>query len=414
MFYNQNKNTIIKSLLISALLLFVLGQLIQNMVVYSLLVIVVFVSLTFYFVNKVNVMLKKSQQTRSIEIQRQSTDFNLVLEQLKTLITYLPYPMVLFNQEGEIELKNKSFELLLNDSYNENLTITSKNIPFPLKKLLNDGYLNEEPLTKTINLNTIDFQCISIPVVQDRRYKGSLLVMHDVTKLLYQEKVQKRFIADASHELKTPITAIKGMVEILARPGFDDDETRNDFIEQIKVENERLENIVNDLLFLSKLNSKTILLNKQPLDVYALVSESLRTFKLALSDKSISVKIINTNKSPIIADASSLNTIFNNLIDNVCNYSRASQLTIEIYETVTDIIITFFDDGMGIESEVMPRIFERFFRIDDARHWETGGSGLGLSITKELVEAHGGRVGLESSLNEFTRFTITFPKLTKS
>jgi two-component system phosphate regulon sensor histidine kinase PhoR len=414
MFYKQNKRMIHYLLIGIPFILFLLGQIMDSIFIYSLLAIGLFLISIALLLFRMNKMLSHKETQHTTQTQNQSRQLELVVEQLRTLITFLPYPMILVDQQGTIELKNNSFELLLNDSSEDTLTITSTNIPFPIKRLLNDSYLNEESVTKTIALNTVEYQCISIPITQDSRYKGSLIVMQDITKLLYQERVQKRFVADASHELKTPITAIKGMVEILMRPEFDDQKTQKDFMEQISAETERLEIIVNDLLYLSKLNSKTILLNKQPLDVYSIVSESLRTFKVIINQKNIDVEIINDNKEPLIADPTSLTTIFNNLIDNVCSYSQASKLTIYIDADNKDKIIRVEDNGVGIEEEDFTRIFERFYRVDDARNRSTGGSGLGLSIVKELVEAHGGSVRVESTKNEFTRFIITLPKLTKS
>lgn len=414
MYYKQNKRAIYNGLIGVSFVLFLLGQVISDNILFSIFVIIIFVVCGIAIVHKMNQILSQKEQEIVLEKQSQSRQFGLVLAQLRTLITYLPYPMVLVDQTGNIELRNDSFELLLNDANTDELTITSKNIPFPLKRLLNDGYLNEESVTKVITLNTLEYQCISIPVLQKNRYKGSLIVMHDITKLLYQEKVQKRFVADASHELKSPITAIKGMVEILTRQDFDDDITEQDFMEQIKVETERLEVIVNNLLFLSKLNSKTILLNKQPLDIYSVVAECLRTFKLQINEKKIDVEITKTSQEPLIADAASLTTIFNNLIDNVCMYSEASKLVISIDDNTQEKVIKFCDNGIGIHEEDFTRIFERFYRVDDARNRATGGSGLGLNIVKELVEAHGGSIEVESVQNEFTRFIVKLPKLTKS
>src|SRR5690554_4668444 len=414
MFYKQNKKLMNGFIVGLAVGIVLIDGFVNNPVARGLTLLLFVLIMIVFLISTVNKDIENLRLEHSLEKQNQVRSMDLVKKQLETLVTYLPYPMVLMDQDGEIELTNDSFELMMHDKKVETKSISSKNIPFMLKRVLNDIYLNEEPVTTNIAINAMDFQVVSIPIIQAKRYKGSLVVLHDITKLLYQERVQKRFVADASHELKTPITAIKGMVEILNRDDFNDKKTEREFLDQIKHETDRLEMIVKDLLYLSKLSNQTILLNKQPLDLHAIVSESIKTLKLKLTDKNINVKIQDIDNDPLIADSTSLLEIFTNLIDNVCSYSKASQLEITIDGNDKEKIVHVQDNGIGIKEEDLPQIFDRFYRVDDDRNRNSGGSGLGLSIVKELVNAHGGEISVDSKVDEYTRFTITLPKLTKS
>ena len=414
MFYKQNKKLVTWFMVALAVGIVLIDGFINNPIARGLTLLLFVLIMIVFFISTINKDMERVSLECDLEKQNQLKSIDLVRAKLETLITYLPFPMVLINQDGEIELSNDSFTLLMNESNDQLKSINSKGIPFMIKRVLNDIYLNEESLTTNISLNAMDYQCVSIPIIQSRRYKGSLVVFSDITKLLYQERVQKRFVADASHELKTPITAIKGMIEILTREDFNDEKTEKEFLDQIKHETERLELIVKDLLYLSKLSNQTILLNKQPLDVKAIVSEAIKTLKLKLADKNIRVNIQELDKEPLLADSTSLLTVFSNLIDNVCSYSNASQLDIIIDGNQKNKIITLKDNGIGISAEDITQIFDRFYRVDDDRNRNSGGSGLGLSIVKELIGVHNGNVEVQSEVDEYTQFVITLPKLTKS
>ena len=414
MFYKQNKKLVTWFMVALAVGIVLIDGFINNPIARGLTLLLFVLIMIVFFISTINKDMERVSLECDLEKQNQLKSIDLVRAKLETLITYLPFPMVLINQDGEIELSNDSFTLLMNESNDQLKSINSKGIPFMIKRVLNDIYLNEESLTTNISLNAMDYQCVSIPIIQSRRYKGSLVVFSDITKLLYQERVQKRFVADASHELKTPITAIKGMIEILTREDFNDEKTEKEFLDQIKHETERLELIVKDLLYLSKLSNQTILLNKQPLDVKAIVSEAIKTLKLKLADKNIRVNIQELDKEPLLADSTSLLTVFSNLIDNVCSYSNASQLDIIIDGNQKNKIITLKDNGIGISAEDITQIFDRFYRVDDDRNRNSGGSGLGLSIVKELIGVHNGNVEVQSVVDEYTQFVITLPKLTKS
>lgn len=194
------------------------------------------------------------QETQEANVRADDTHDKLV-----HLINAIPSPLVYINQRGDFEVSNENFDNLM-DLSQQNVYDVS--IDSPLRQTLLDAFLNEKQFVRQFNYKDIDFQVLSIPVINEGRYNGCILIFQDVTRIVEGEKMQKRFIADASHELRTPITAIKGMTEILNREGFNDPDTAKEFSLQIGKENRRLEQIVDDLLLQSRLKSNKVYLDK--------------------------------------------------------------------------------------------------------------------------------------------------------
>lgn len=364
-------------------------------------------------VQALNQQNQKQQQLYTIRQQSDDRLIALLRKQNESIITYLPYPLLMIDAYGKIELTNDSFKNLL-DHKQDSLTIRSESIPYPIRKMINEVYLNEHAITTNIHVNDIDYLCSSTPIKQKGRYQGCLVVLQDITKLLVQEKNQKRFVADASHELKTPITAIKGMIEILTRKQEVDEETRKEFLEQVKIQTDRLQTIVADLLYLSKLSNQRIYLQKQPVDIVGIIKEVEKTFALALKENNLKLKINVKESSIVYGDAHALMTVLSNLIDNAIHYSKDNVIEITIDESNQQHIITIKDYGIGIAKEDLPYVFDRFYRVFNDRNRTTGGSGLGLAITKEIIDAHLGDITIESEINQGSSFIFTLPKLTKS
>ncbi len=413
MFFKQNRKQVISSVLLVLVLALVGDRLITVPWVWLVFLLALLIGIIAYLIVLFDHHTYQLERTHHQEITFKDRSQALMKQRFETLITYLPYPLVLIDQYGNILLTNDTFKLLLQNE-DDQLTIRSKAIPLLLRRLLNDIYLNERSMTTTLTLSQTDYQVVSIPIVQNDRYQGCLVVLQDITRLLHQERIQKRFLADASHELKTPITAIKGMVEILNRKGFNDDDTRNEFTHQIAIETDRLNTIVKDLLYLSKLSNQTVLLNKQPLDMHAVVMEAVQSLRLKITEKNMDVEVFHDDQDPVLADPSSMLTVLINLIDNAITYSGSKKLIVHIKGNDTQKIIEVTDFGIGIKKKDLPHIFERFYRVDDDRNRQSGGSGLGLSIVKELIEAHQGTIEASSTTDQQTTFTITLSKLTKT
>lgn len=254
------------------------------------------------------------------------------------------------------------------------------------------------------------FQANVSPILENKAIKGCILVIHDITELRRLENIRRDFVANVSHELKTPLTSIKGFVETLREGALEDKENASHFLKIIEEHTIRLDNLINDLLALSYLESTQAALRKEDFNLRLLTDKVVQGFGSQLKKKSLSVKN-EVSDLDVRADYAKIEQVLTNLIDNATKFNRDGG-SIRVYHQdlkgMLKIIIE--DTGFGIPLKDIPRIFERFYRVDKARSRELGGTGLGLSIVKHIVELHAGSVGVESSEGSGSRFWFTLPK----
>lgn len=260
------------------------------------------------------------------------------------------------------------------------------------------------PVQKTFQIN-------ASPIFERNRIHGCLLVIHDITEIRRLEAIRKDFVANVSHELKTPLTSIKGFVETLIEGALEDKENSRHFLRIIEEHVTRIDNLVNDLLDLSYFESKAVRLQKQPLDIKELVDGALAGFKSQLKKSSISARNELPAGLSMTLNRDKMRQVFTNLIDNAIKFNRENG-TVRIYsrDLGAQVEIAVEDSGIGISPKDIPRIFERFYRVDKARSRELGGTGLGLSIVKHIIELHGGSVGVESTEGLGSKFYFFLPK----
>jgi two-component system phosphate regulon sensor histidine kinase PhoR len=241
--------------------------------------------------------------------------------------------------------------------------------------------------------------------------RGAIAVFHDISRLKELEKVRQDFVANVSHELRTPLTTIKGYTETLL-DGALREEVAPQFLQVIQKHADRLAKIVEDLLTLSKVESKEFQLKKEKLHLSELIDDVLEFVKEVAEKKKISIDTVPVPPSLTIeGDRNILEQVLFNLLDNAIKYGReGGKITLSaVQKNQSEIEISIRDNGIGIPKEDLPRIFERFYRVDKGRSQELGGTGLGLSIVKHLIQAHGGRVWAESRLGEGSTFYFTLP-----
>jgi two-component system phosphate regulon sensor histidine kinase PhoR len=241
---------------------------------------------------------------------------------------------------------------------------------------------------------------------------GAIAVFHDITRLKRLEKVRQDFVANVSHELRTPLTTIKGYAETLLDGALKED-VAFQFVQVIDRHADRLTKIVEDLLTLSKIESKEFNLKPERLLISELIDGTLDIIKEEAGKKGVSISWNeSTLSSFIFGDRKGLEQVLINLLDNAIKYGReGGNIIISVSENPNaEIQISVRDDGIGIPKEDLPRIFERFYRVDKGRSKELGGTGLGLSIVKHIVQAHGGRVWVESQPGKGSTFYFTLPK----
>ena len=241
---------------------------------------------------------------------------------------------------------------------------------------------------------------------------GGLIVLNDITRPKALENIRREFVANVSHELKTPITAIHGFVETLREGALDDRHKAHEFLDIIMKHTDRLNTIIEDLLNLSRIERDyekgEIRLEKS--SIREILKEAISLCQNKASEKKIELTLTADSKIKTNINGPLLTQAIVNLIDNAIKYSpEKSRVSVRAIEKPGQVLIHVEDNGIGIPQTDIPRIFERFYRVDKARSRQLGGTGLGLSIAKHIVQAHGGTVSVESQLEEGSLFTLILP-----
>lgn len=243
----------------------------------------------------------------------------------------------------------------------------------------------------------------------------ALLLLHDISGLKKLEQIRREFVANVSHELKTPLTAIQSAVEALLGGALSDREHGRAFVEAVRQESLRLQRLVEDLLALAQLEAVPAGGRRQPLQLRSFLEQQLARFRRVAETAQVRLRLsLEEAPDSIPADRTQLAQAVGNLLDNAIQYNRPGGEVILRAAPDPDggtVRIEVEDTGIGIPAEDLPRVFERFYRIDKARSRRTGGTGLGLSIVKHVAEAHGGSVRAESALGQGSRFTLILPTL---
>jgi two-component system phosphate regulon sensor histidine kinase PhoR len=297
-------------------------------------------------------------------------------------------------------IRNAELEEAIREAIQE-----GKNSAFELTFPLSGG--------KTLEVNVVGISPSREEIGKEaEKVKGAIAVFHDISRLKELEKVRQDFVANVSHELRTPLTTIKGYTETLL-DGALKEEVAPQFLQVIQKHADRLTKIVEDLLTLSKIESKEFYLKLERLPFSELIDDVLDFIKEAAGKKKISIsRSIVPSSLEVMGDRSYLEQVFINLLDNGIKYTHpGGEISISALENEQgEIQVVVKDNGMGIPKEDLSRIFERFYRVDKGRSQELGGTGLGLSIVKHIVQAHGGRVWVESQIGNGSAFYFTLPK----
>ncbi len=248
------------------------------------------------------------------------------------------------------------------------------------------------------------------PVFTGGRVSGCMVLMRDVTEARRLDATRRDFVANVSHELKTPLTAIKGSAETLLDGALEDREHGPQFARSIYEQASRLDNIVSDLLKLSSLESPQAAVRKERVELRMFADSVIKSLAPAFAPRKAEV----TNEIPAglcaQADPEKLKQVLINLLDNAVKFcAGAPKVSLTAEELPSAVRVTVTDNGIGIPASHLPRVFERFYRVDKARSREMGGTGLGLSIVRHVVELHGGSVGAESAEGAGSRFWFTLP-----
>ncbi len=239
---------------------------------------------------------------------------------------------------------------------------------------------------------------------------GAVAVMHDQTEIERVEKTRRDFIANVSHELRTPLTSIQGYAETVLETEHLSPTTR-EFVEIIRKNATRMARLTEDLLVLARVESGEQSFRLEAATPQELLDEAVKTFREIADGRGIHLAVMNTSSSGVLVDRDAIHQVFGNLIDNAMKYGEEGRkILIGACDAEDGVQFYVRDFGAGISSEHLPRLFERFYRVDKARSRESGGTGLGLAIAKHVVRAHGGTIRAESELNHGSTFYFTLPR----
>jgi two-component system, OmpR family, phosphate regulon sensor histidine kinase PhoR len=255
------------------------------------------------------------------------------------------------------------------------------------------------------------FFAATVAAVRAGDTSGAVVVLHDITELRKLERVRRDFVANVSHEFKTPLTAIQGFSETLLAGAIDDPQNRERFLGIILEHSRRLARLTDDLLKLSKMDADRLEVEIRSVSVAELIESCLETAQHRASEKDLQITVEEPNDLPAIAgDRRRLAEVLQNLLDNAIQYTLpGGRIVVRAELRDLDVIFTVSDTGIGIPKVDQSRIFERFYRVDAARSREAGGTGLGLAIAKHLVEVHGGRIWVDSEIGQGSHFHFSVP-----
>src|SRR5690625_2456212 len=339
-------------------------------------------------------------------------------EQLSTVIENSESGLVFIDEKGYIHVVNRKFTSMFGKSSIDYIghlyydVLENEQIHHTVQEtILYEKHVKH--LFSVINEEEkVYLEIVGAPIFNERNmFKGAVLVIYDITEFKNLEVMRKDFVANVSHELKTPITSIKGFAETLLDGAGDDPNARNQFLNIIFDESNRIQLLIEDLLILSRLEKDGAVLTIAPIHVDFLIDEILPIVEQQASDKNITVHSDVEQGIVFQADEEKIKQILLNLLMNAIGYTaEKGTITLTISDVGERVRFTVSDSGIGIAKENLPRIFERFYRVDKARSRDTGGTGLGLAIVKHIVEIHEGEINVDSEIDKGTTFTVYIPK----
>ncbi len=327
---------------------------------------------------------------------------------------------------GVIFIDNKSYITLINREYKRLFKVDPVHFMFrvyhdviqfeEIISLIEEIFRTEKSTKRQMELPLENeprhFEVYGAPIIGNHdEWNGILLIFHDITELKRLEQIRKDFVANVSHELKTPITSIKGFSETLLDGALYDEETLRSFLTIILNESNRLQLLIQELLHLSKMEQQVIELQCEEFDLIVLLEEIGMMLSTRMQAKQITFEMDVPAKAIVEGEVSRIKQVFINLLSNAVNYtSVGGKVAVSVTEEKDVVTVAIQDTGIGIENKELSRIFERFYRVDKARSRDSGGTGLGLSIVKHIIEIHHGKVNVNSTVGVGTTFTVMLNK----
>ena len=343
--------------------------------------------------------------------------------QLRELVCGMPEPIMLLDRSEKIVLANSSAETLFGAElagvplvrimrWPEVLSITSA--------ALEDRQMGEA-VFQTTDSAQITYRVVVHPITlqEDETGPAVILSLRDVSHIEEAERMRSDFVANVSHELRSPLTALSGFIETLKGPASDDEEARERFLDIMEREAGRMDRLIDDLLSLSKIEVNRHIRPDEKVDLTALIRDVRDGIghRVAKRNTVVDYELLD-HPVPVLGDSDQLTQVVHNLIENAIKYAgeapvRVEQSLLDSWPGVQGKVVRFevIDQGSGIAPEHLPRLTERFYRVDIGRSRGAGGTGLGLAIVKHIVNRHRGRLEIQSKLSEGSRFRVILPRI---
>lgn len=364
-------------------------------------------------------MLSTSINILARNLQEMENSSEMQQDRLSTLIENIGSGVLLIDSKGYITLMNKTYKQLFNVSPTQFLyRLYYEALPFKdVILLIEEIFMTEKSIKKqmflSLQIERKHFEVYGAPIIGNTdEWKGIVLVFHDISELKKLEQMRKDFVANVSHELRTPVTSIKGFSETLLDGDLKNEKTIRDFLTIILNESDRLQTLIQELLELSKIEKSEFKISITKLDLNNLLSETCSIFEQKANKRGIKFHLEEAKQPVIIeGDPYRLKQVFINLISNAINYTQTGgKVEVIVSENDRFVSVEVKDTGIGIEKKEIPRIFERFYRVNRDRSRNSGGTGLGLAIVKHLVEAHKGLLQVISEPGKGTSFIVKLKK----
>ena len=364
------------------------------------------VLLIVYLSHMVIYPLKKMIESKEKREKAEETE-------IKTRLLHMTEGIIAFDINGKIDLINPAAKMLLKispEDYTFEDIFNKFKLDINMEKLI---YLEDlTSMDQVIDVEDKTVKVLFAPFRNEENNKpeGIIAVIQDITESVKLDTMRKEFVADVSHELKTPITSIMGYTDTLLEGDYDQ-ETQREFLQVVSTEARRMAKLVTDLLDLSRIDSNSKKTKKVSFDLGALAKECQKKLAIEIKKKKHHVEcLVTADVPPVYADKDDIQRVILNILTNSIKYTPdGGNIKIYVGFVFNDAYIKIIDNGIGIPESDLNRIFERFYRVDKARTREMGGTGLGLSIAKEILDKNGGSIDIKSEVNKGTEVVIKIP-----
>ena len=355
------------------------------------------------------------------QIQTHIGQITLEKSRLEAVLTSITEAILVTDQSGRILMGNGTFEKLfgVSDAIEGRMPIElvrHRDVQDAIEQTLKTGQVVFLDLTRSDSRER-HFDVQIAPILQDDHMAGSVTIFYDITELRRLERIRKDFVANVSHELRTPLTTIKGCAATLADGALDNREAAQRFVQMINTHADRLHNLIEDILDLSRIESGALPLKTGVYPVQEIVDSVVGQIRPQAKEKTLTIEIDAKENAQVQCDRKLIEQALLNLLDNAVKYTpEGGKIWIQtrdfkhVENTQTRIALEVKDTGIGIPLSDMDRIFERFYRVDKGRSRAMGGTGLGLSIVRHIMDAHGERVYVESEQGKGSTFGLTLPR----